>query len=166
MIFCKAYALIYLNTDVLTHLALRLECSRYTRSVPWLLMFWLLLSPGHQQPWCWLYWMSRSLSLPGLNNSIGPIARNCSKWLSGNRICGPKLPAKLVFWKFWQQTFFCIKHQLTVHPMRSWFWEVICKVTIKVNQFLFVISMISSPLYSIWLYDQLGITPWFELSMT
>ena len=25
----------------------------------------------------------------GLNNPIGPIARNCPKWPSGNRICGP-----------------------------------------------------------------------------
>ena len=27
----------------------------YTRSVPWLLMPWWLTSPGHQQPWYWLY---------------------------------------------------------------------------------------------------------------
>ena len=24
------------------------------KSTPWLLMPWLLVSPGHQQPWCWL----------------------------------------------------------------------------------------------------------------
>ena len=46
------------------------------------------------------------------------------------------------------------------------FWDVICKVTVKFNQFLFMISMISSPLYSISIYDQLGIAPWFELSVT
>ena len=26
-----------------------------TRSISWLLMPWLLTSPGHQQPWYWLY---------------------------------------------------------------------------------------------------------------
>ena len=26
-----------------------------TRSISWLLMSWLLASPGHQQPWYWLY---------------------------------------------------------------------------------------------------------------
>ena len=41
-------------------------------------------------------------ALSGLKNSIGPIARYCPKWPSGNRIWGPKLPAKLVFWKFGQ----------------------------------------------------------------
>ena len=33
-----------------------------TRSVSWLLMPWLLTSPGHQQPWYWLYKMCRSFS--------------------------------------------------------------------------------------------------------
>ena len=33
-----------------------------TRSISWLLMPWLLASPGHQQPWYWLYRMGRSLS--------------------------------------------------------------------------------------------------------
>ena len=55
----------------------------------------------------------------GLNNSIGPIARNCPKWPSGNHICGPKLPAKLSFWKFGQQTFSCVKQLLIAHPMCS-----------------------------------------------
>ena len=31
-----------------------------TRSISWLLMPWLLTSPGHQQPWYWLYRMCRS----------------------------------------------------------------------------------------------------------
>ena len=92
-------------------------------------------------------------TMAGLNNSIGPIARNCPKWPSGNRICGLKLPAKLVFWQFGQQAFCCVKQLLTAHPIRSCFWEVICEVTVKFNQFLFVISMISSPLFSIWLYN-------------
>ena len=33
-----------------------------TRSILWLLMPWLLVSPGHQQSWYWLYRISRSLS--------------------------------------------------------------------------------------------------------
>ena len=33
-----------------------------TRSKPWLLMPWLLASPGHQEPWCWLCSINRSLS--------------------------------------------------------------------------------------------------------
>ena len=118
--------------------------------------------PGHVENFAESHGnLSQALTTPLAR--LPGIARNgCRATVFVGRSC----PAKLVFWKFGQQTFFCIKHQLSVHPMRSWVWEVICKVTIKVNQFLFVISMISSPLYSIWLYDQLGITPWFELSMT
>ena len=33
-----------------------------TRSISWLLMPWLLTSPGYQQPWYWLYRRCRSLS--------------------------------------------------------------------------------------------------------
>ena len=33
-----------------------------TKSISWLLMPWLLTSPGHQQPWYWLYRICRSLS--------------------------------------------------------------------------------------------------------
>ena len=33
-----------------------------TRSISWLLMPWLLASPGHQQPWYWLHRIIRSLS--------------------------------------------------------------------------------------------------------
>ena len=35
-----------------------------TRSISWLLMLWLLTSPGHQQPWYWLpvCWICRSWS--------------------------------------------------------------------------------------------------------
>ena len=69
--------------------------------------------------------------LSGLNNSIGPIARNYPKWPSSNHICGPKLPAKLVFWKFGQQTFSCI-NQLLTHctPYALLIWEGFCKVTV------------------------------------
>ena len=33
-----------------------------TRSISWLLMPWLLASPGHQQPWYWLCRIGRSFS--------------------------------------------------------------------------------------------------------
>ena len=33
-----------------------------TRSIPWLLMPWLLMSLGHQQPWYWQCWMCRCCS--------------------------------------------------------------------------------------------------------
>ena len=33
-----------------------------TSSISWLLMSWLLSSPGHHQPWCWLCRISRSLA--------------------------------------------------------------------------------------------------------
>ena len=33
-----------------------------TRSISWLLMPWLLTSPGHQQPWYWLYRICWSFS--------------------------------------------------------------------------------------------------------
>ena len=38
------------------------EYAGRTKSIPWLLMPWLLASPGHQQPWYWLCMISRSLS--------------------------------------------------------------------------------------------------------
>ena len=33
-----------------------------TRSISWLLMPWVLMSPGHQQPWYWLYRICTSFS--------------------------------------------------------------------------------------------------------
>ena len=36
--------------------------SNLTRSISWLLMPWLLTSPGHQQPWYWLCRIGRLLS--------------------------------------------------------------------------------------------------------
>ena len=36
--------------------------SGLTRSISWLLMPWLLTSPGHQQPWYWIYRICRSFS--------------------------------------------------------------------------------------------------------
>ena len=38
------------------------EYSRENRSIPWLLMLWLLALPGHLQLWCWLCKMGRLLN--------------------------------------------------------------------------------------------------------
>ena len=46
----------------LTLLVLMAEYSWWTRSVPWLLIAWLLESAGQQQPWYWLCVMGRTLS--------------------------------------------------------------------------------------------------------
>ena len=48
---------------------------------------------------------------------------------------------------------------------RSWFCKVFYKVTVLLNQLLLMIPMLSSALYSGWLYDQLCNGTWFELPM-
>ena len=48
-------------------LVLKPEYTRISRSIPWLLMTWLLMSPGHQQPCYWLWTTNRSLSSIGRN---------------------------------------------------------------------------------------------------
>ena len=104
----------------------------------------------------------------GLNNPIGPIARNCPKWPSGNHICGPKLPAKLVFWKFGQQTFSCVNQLLnhcTPYTLLILRGVLQSDCHLVLNQVLFMIPTISSPLYLVWLYGQLIIEPWYESSM-
>ena len=53
----------------------------------------------------------------GLNNSIGPIARNCPKWPSGNRICGPKLPVKLLILKIRATQTFSVIKQPTLYAL-------------------------------------------------
>ena len=97
----------------------------------------------------------------GINNSICPIARNCPQWPSGNHICGPKLPAKLVFWKFGQQTFSCVNQLLTAHPMRSRFWGVL-SLSVE-STFVYGLNDLISIVF--WLYDQLIIEPCYESSM-
>ena len=44
-----------IDENELTPVVLKLEYSAINRSMPWLLMPWLLASPGHQQPWYWQY---------------------------------------------------------------------------------------------------------------
>ena len=43
-------------------LVLKPEYSQQTRSIPFLLMTWLLVSPGHQQIWFWLHKIHMYLS--------------------------------------------------------------------------------------------------------
>ena len=53
------------RSENLTASGLTLNVPSYlslTRSISWLLMPWLLMSPGHQQPWYWLYRTWRSFS--------------------------------------------------------------------------------------------------------
>ena len=52
---CKIICSSTLNVQGLTYLSL-------TRSISWLLMPWLLVSPGHQHPWYWLCRIGQSLS--------------------------------------------------------------------------------------------------------
>ena len=58
--------ILLIQQDILiTWLTLNIQGPSYlglTRSIPWLLISWLLASPGHQQPWYWLRTMGRSLS--------------------------------------------------------------------------------------------------------
>ena len=50
-----------------------------TRSISWLLMPWLLTSPGHQQPWYWLCRIGRFLSY--LRKNFNYLHRiNVEKW--------------------------------------------------------------------------------------
>ena len=50
------------SSDTLTLNVQRPSYLGLSLSISWLLMPWLLSSPGHQQPWYWLYRIQRSLS--------------------------------------------------------------------------------------------------------
>ena len=56
------------------------------------------ISDRNSQPWY-------HRSYAGLNNSIGPIARNCPKWPSGNGIYVRSCPPNLCGWTFGQPIF-------------------------------------------------------------
>ena len=65
--------------DLTYELTFNVRGPRYlglTRSISWLLMPWLLTSPGHQQPWYWLCKIGRFLSY------LGRISTTCviSMW--------------------------------------------------------------------------------------
>ena len=53
---------IYSVLSGLALLVLKLKQSNIHWSIPWLLMPWLLVAPGHQQQWYWLWRITRSLS--------------------------------------------------------------------------------------------------------
>ena len=64
-------------------LALNVRGPRYlglTRSISWLLMHWLFTSPGHQQPWYWLWKPCRSWSY--LNKDFKYLC-HISMWSNG-----------------------------------------------------------------------------------
>ena len=79
----------YINADTwcfiwcwMVNLTLNVRGPRYlglTRSLSWLLMPWLLTSPGHQQPWYWLCRIGRLLSY--LRKDLKYLRRiNVEKW--------------------------------------------------------------------------------------
>ena len=49
--------------SLLNLLVLKLDYSRWTGSISWLLMPWWWKEPGHQQPWYWLFRINRASSL-------------------------------------------------------------------------------------------------------
>ena len=67
---CNTGSLLTLNVRGLIYLGL-------TRSISWLLMPWLLTSPGHQQPWYWLWRIC-----PGF--TWGMILSTCVIWRWSN----------------------------------------------------------------------------------
>ena len=70
--FCLGHNVLTLNVRGPSYLGL-------TRSISWLLMPWLLTSPGHQQPWYWLCGIGRFLSY--LRKDFNYLRRiNVEKW--------------------------------------------------------------------------------------
>ena len=99
----------------------------------------------------------------GLNNSIGPIARDCPIWLLGNDICVRSCPPNLCGWIF-GQPIFSVPNYCSIPTNNSsakWFsyWTTS----------MLILSMISYPLCSI--YRIFGsyhhcIGPFSEILMT
>ena len=58
-----------------------------TRSISWLLMPWLLMSPGHKQPWYWLYRMCRSFSYLRKDFKYVPVSNQCGGMTKNANIC-------------------------------------------------------------------------------
>ena len=66
------------NSDLFA-LTLNVRGPSLTRSISWMLMPWLLTSPGHQQPWYWLCRIGRFLSY--LRKDFNYLCRiNVEKW--------------------------------------------------------------------------------------
>ena len=59
-VYWRIYASIGLNES--TPVMPKLEYSRKTGSIPWLMMVWFLTFPSHQQLWYWIYRINGSLS--------------------------------------------------------------------------------------------------------
>ena len=57
-----------------------------TRSISWLLMPWLLTSPGHEQPWYWLYRICRSFSYLRKGFEV-PVSYQCGGMTYNVNIC-------------------------------------------------------------------------------
>ena len=72
-----------------------------TRSISWLLMPWLLTSPGHQQPWYWLCRMGRFLSY--FRKDFNYLRRiNVEKWHKCKYMLPLKnLARKLLLFEIW-----------------------------------------------------------------
>ena len=75
-----------LGPNVLTLLVLKQEYSGITKSIPLLLMSWLLVSPGHQQPWYWPYRTNRFLSSKGNYRKVSNIRHTKSQNLNASRL--------------------------------------------------------------------------------
>ena len=75
--YCHIWTQASLGLDELTLYVQGPSQLGLTRSISWLLMPWLLASPGHQQPWYWLCRISRSLSYSRRNfNCVLLVWRN------------------------------------------------------------------------------------------
>ena len=101
---------------------------------------------------------------PCLNNSMGPMARNCPKWPSGNRICGRSCPPNLYFDNSGNKRFSASNSfSLAARPMRFDSERYSAKWPACWINFC---SWAQWPHLDCIQYDQLGIGFWFELSMT
>ena len=89
----------------------------------------------------------RSIS-SGLNNSIGPIARNCPKWPSGNGIYVRSCPPNLCGWIFGQPIFFLCQTIAHYPPI------MILRKNICVDSVHDLISTVFSLLYT-WIISSL-----------
>ena len=67
----RTYTCIHILCNCLTRNVRGPSYLSLTRSISWLLMPWLLTSPGPQQPWYWLYRICRSFTY----------SRKCFKYL-------------------------------------------------------------------------------------
>ena len=71
----------FVQASMCTILILKARYSRITRSIPWMLMPWLLPSPSHQQPQYWLCRVNCPLSSTKKDldylNSLAPGRCNC-----------------------------------------------------------------------------------------